>query len=228
MSPGMGQLMALGSMLRHNQLSTVVLKYQPTQARLHLMLPRHSMTQVTMFAPLLWIHHLTVSLPGLLLLPQVKDSQVNVVRQSVLWWLTIIFVALFIHYIYTVLFLYPHRPTIHDHQQGQSWIYVSWRQQSAENVTEYEVKYSYVGHCGSISRSVTITRTHGNEPYYNITGPLEEYSNYSINVTAINGTGRSPPNTAPATTLPEGNHDIIRYWQWYIKVEQGCHDGQFH
>ena len=103
-----------------------------------------------------------------------------------------------------VLFLNPRRPNIRSFQRGSNWIYVSWlSDHPRDNVTSYEVKYSYVGPCVGISQRITTRRVYGNESHYNITG-LGEFFNYSINLTAINGTGRSPPNIAFARTLPDG------------------------
>ena len=65
------------------------------------------------------------------------------------------------------------------------------------------MKYSYVGECSSVGRK-TVTRTiSGTESSYNITG-LGEYFNYSVNLTALNGTGRSPPFIEFALTKPTG------------------------
>ena len=88
---------------------------------------------------------------------------------------------------------------------GQNWIYLSWDQNSAQdNVTNYEVNYSYIGECSGVVRRIMTERVNENTTSFNITG-LEEYSQYSINLTAINNTGRSPPNVAFSMTGPAGS-----------------------
>ena len=63
------------------------------------------------------------------------------------------------------------------------------------------MKYSYVGECNGpgVDRGVHTEMISSVNSSYNITG-LGEYFNYSINLTAINDTGRSPPNIAFALT----------------------------
>ena len=63
--------------------------------------------------------------------------------------------------------------------------------------------YSYIGECGGVDRGVVTEMISSINSSYNITG-LGEYLNYSINLTAINGTGRSPPNIAFALTSSAG------------------------
>ena len=105
---------------------------------------------------------------------------------------------------FAVTFLFPHRPNVHRiGQVGLNWIYLSWDQNSAQdNVLKYEVKFSFIGENPRASPGgmfvVVNSRTS-----FNITG-LEEHSSYSINLTAINDKGRSPPNIAFAVTRPEG------------------------
>ena len=85
-------------------------------------------------------------------------------------------------------------------QRGLNWIYISWnRNRAADNVTEYEVEYSYAGECTEINEGITTETVSGSNSSYNITG-LEEYLNYTITLTAINDTGRSPPNIKFAVT----------------------------
>ena len=107
---------------------------------------------------------------------------------------------------FSVTFLFPRRPNLHGiGQVGQNWIYLSWDQNSAQdNVTNYEVNYSYIGECSGVVRRIMTERVNENTTSFNITG-LEEYSQYSLNLTAINNTGRSPPNIAFSMTGPAGS-----------------------
>ena len=104
-----------------------------------------------------------------------------------------------------VSFLYPRRPLLHSiYQIGHNWIYISWRENRAvDNVTDYEVKYFYVGECSEVNRDSIEHTVGGTSSSYNITD-LRGCYNYSITLTAINGTGRSPPNTAFAVTHSTG------------------------
>ena len=106
-----------------------------------------------------------------------------------------------------VTFLFPRRPNLgRINSIGHRWIYLSWnRNNRRDNVTNYQVKYSYIGECPGVVRRIMMQRLNGSTISFNITG-LEEYSNYSINLTAINNTGISPPNIAFSLTGPAGSY----------------------
>ena len=106
---------------------------------------------------------------------------------------------------HAVLFLYPHRPMLHGIDNvGVNWILISWnRNPTPDNVSYYEVKYSYAGECNRIWRGSRIQRVDGANSSYNITG-LGAYLNYSITLVAINDTGRSPPYTVFVRTRSTG------------------------
>ena len=100
------------------------------------------------------------------------------------------------HSLCLILFLAPHRPhlnRIHHNQVGLNWIYITWNKTSADNISNYQVRYSYTGACGEINRQEINQTIDSRNSSYNITG-LRGYSNYSITLTAINDTGRSPPS----------------------------------
>ena len=104
---------------------------------------------------------------------------------------------------FAVLFKYPRRPVLRNTNKGSSWIKLTWNQRPSDNITNYEVKYSYVGECGGVSKAVVTRRIDGGDSSYNVTG-LGEYFNYSINLTAINRDGTSPPFITFELTRPEG------------------------
>ena len=90
------------------------------------------------------------------------------------------------------------------HQIGIDWIKISWNLNlHPDNVSNYEVQYSYAGECDIIWRGSTIRTTGGTNSSYNITA-LGAYLNYSITLIAVNDTGRSPPYTDFARTRPTG------------------------
>ncbi len=112
-------------------------------------------------------------------------------------------------YNHTVLFLYPRQPRLNRtlYQVGVNWILISWnRNPSPDNVSIYEVEYSYAGDCheNAISRDRVMQTTGGTNLSYNITSLPGAHLNYSITLVAVNGTGRGPPNTDYATTRSMG------------------------
>ena len=111
---------------------------------------------------------------------------------------------------HAVLFLYPHRPLIRRiNQVGVNWILISWnRNPTPDNVSYYEVRYSYAGECNTTWRGSTIRKVGGNNSSFNITG-LEAYLNYSISLVAINDTGSNPPNTVFARTRSTGMECLL-------------------
>ena len=108
------------------------------------------------------------------------------------------------------MFQYPRRPRLHTIDQvGENWIYVSWHRNSGDIISNYEVKYSYIGECVGVARGIATRNISGDSSSYNITGLGGEYFNYSINITAINATGRGPPNIAYALTKSAGAVNVI-------------------
>jgi hypothetical protein len=89
-------------------------------------------------------------------------------------------------------------------QVGTNRILVPWEgNPAADNISYYEVTYSYVGECSRISDQSIIRRVDGTNSLYDITG-LQPYLNYSITLVAVNGTGRGPPYTDYARTSSTG------------------------
>ena len=67
------------------------------------------------------------------------------------------------------------------------------------------MRYSYAGECSEISRHVFTETLGGRNNSYNITN-LRGHLNYGITLTAINGTGTSPPNMAFTVTRSTRMH----------------------
>lgn len=109
------------------------------------------------------------------------------------------------HSLGTVLFLAPRRPHLNRIQVGHNWIYITWNRSLADNVSSYQVGYSYTGACRDINQQELLLNqiVGGRNSSYNITG-LRGYSNYNISLTSINDTGRSPPNIALVLTDTTG------------------------
>ena len=82
---------------------------------------------------------------------------------------------------------------------------ISWNlNPPTDNVSNYEVQYSYAGECDIIRRDSTTRTTGGTNSSYNITGLHGANLNYSITLIAVNDTGRSPPYTDFARTRSTG------------------------
>ena len=98
---------------------------------------------------------------------------------------------------YAVLFQVPHRPNVYNTRHGQNMYLFSWTQPAADNTTSYELVSSYIGPCSYVqTMRYTIT---GETRSYNITD-LQEYSNYSYTLRAVNTTGMGPPYEGMFTT----------------------------
>ena len=80
-------------------------------------------------------------------------------------------------------------------------IHLSWTQRDDDYIESFEITYSYQGPCVPAPSNMTlqdiITRV------YNVT-ELEEFSNYSIIIAAVNSAGRRQATIA-AKTVPKGN-----------------------
>ena len=69
-------------------------------------------------------------------------------------------------------------------------------------VSSYEIVFSYQGPCSGFSHTNTIT-VEGTSRSYTLTA-LHEFSNYTVNVTAVNDVGDATA-TVLGTTLSAGN-----------------------
>ena len=66
----------------------------------------------------------------------------------------------------------------------------------------YEVSFSYQGPCSGFNHTNTTT-VDGTTRQYTLTG-LQEFSNYTVTVVAVNGAGRSEESSENVITLPDG------------------------
>jgi hypothetical protein len=78
---------------------------------------------------------------------------------------------------------------------------LEWTQDLAQPVTRYFLSWTYTGPCASQSKQSEVIS--GGARSLTITG-LEEEGNYTFGLTAINGAGTSPENTATGQTPPAG------------------------
>ena len=66
----------------------------------------------------------------------------------------------------------------------------------------YEVSFSYQGPCIGFNHTNTIT-VNGTTRQYTLTG-LQEFSNYTVTVVAVNGSGRSEGSSQNVVTMADG------------------------
>ena len=73
-------------------------------------------------------------------------------------------------------------------------------------MNSYELVFSYQGPCDRFTHTSTIT-VEGVTRQYTLTG-LQEFSTYTINMTAVNGGGRSAVTSQNVTTIADGRSYI--------------------
>ena len=95
----------------------------------------------------------------------------------------------------------PSSPTnLASPSQSPTSITLSWEQPAGDAVDRYDIVYTYQGGCPLQSTSFETTATTEMLTLQN----LEEFSGYSVSVTAVNNGGRSAPATGTFTTAPAG------------------------
>ena len=86
--------------------------------------------------------------------------------------------------------------------QFPTTITLTWTQPEGEIVNSYELFFSYQGPCDRFTHTHTTT-VDGITRQYTLTG-LQEFSTYTINITAVNDGGRSAVTSQSVTTIAEG------------------------
>ena len=81
-------------------------------------------------------------------------------------------------------------------------INLTWTQPNEDFVSSYEIVYSYQGPCSGFTHTNTTT-VEGTSRNYTLSG-LQEFSNYTVNVTAVNDAGNATTTTEAITTLSAG------------------------
>ena len=66
----------------------------------------------------------------------------------------------------------------------------------------YEVSFSYQGPCSGFNHTNTTT-VDGTTRQYTLTG-LQEFSNYTVTLVAVNGAGRSGESNVNVVTMADG------------------------
>ena len=96
----------------------------------------------------------------------------------------------------------PSSTTIMSVTSQSTSITLTWSQSPGDVVDSYQISYSFtIRGCGA--RGGHVSTVNGSSREYTLTG-LEENSDFTINITAMNGAGSSPPATTTARTAIAG------------------------
>ena len=83
-------------------------------------------------------------------------------------------------------------------------INLNWTQLEGEIVDSFEVSFSYQGPCSGFTHTNT-TIVGGTTRQLILTG-LQEFSNYTVTVVAVNVAGRSEENSVNVVTMADGTY----------------------
>ena len=86
--------------------------------------------------------------------------------------------------------------------QSPTSINLTWTQPEGEVVDSYEVSFSYQGPCSGFNHTNTTT-VNGTTRQDTLTG-LQEFSNYTVTVVAVNSAGRSEESRENVVTMADG------------------------
>jgi len=81
-------------------------------------------------------------------------------------------------------------------------INLTWTQPVEDIVSSYGIVFSYQGPCSGFTHTNTTT-VEGTSRDYTLSG-LQEFSNYTVSVTAVNDAGNATDTTEVITTLSAG------------------------
>ena len=113
------------------------------------------------------------------------------------------YVAVGIDHVHCFPVLLPSAPTIiMAGSHSLTSINLTWTQPEGEVVDSYEVSFSYQGPCSGFNHTNTTT-VDGTIRQYTLTG-LQEFSNYTVTVVAVNDAGRSEGRSVNIVTMAEG------------------------
>ena len=104
--------------------------------------------------------------------------------------------------------------------QSPTSIILTWTQPEGKVVDSYEVSFSYQGPCSGCNHTDTTT-VNGTTRQYTLTG-LQEFSNYTVTVVAVNDAGRSEESSENVVTMADGT--CIRSMKFWVSVLHGWRD----
>ena len=97
--------------------------------------------------------------------------------------------------------------------QSATSIDLTWAPELGEVVMSYKVTFSYQGPCSGFTDSDNITVESASQSH-TLTG-RQEFSSYTVSVTALNDGGRSTSQTRTVTTMSAGKIDAFRFQVLY-------------
>ena len=86
--------------------------------------------------------------------------------------------------------------------QSSTSITLNWTQPEGQVADSYEVSFSYQGPCSGFNHTNTTT-VNGTTRQYTLT-ELQEFSNYTVTVVAVNDTERSEESSESIITMADG------------------------
>ena len=95
-------------------------------------------------------------------------------------------------------------PFISAVSQSPTSITLTWTQPEGEVVDSYEVSFSYQGPCSGFNHTNTTT-VDGTTRQYTLTG-LQEFSNYTVTLVAVNDAGGSEESGENIVTMAGGTY----------------------
>ena len=105
----------------------------------------------------------------------------------------------------------PNAPTnLTYSSQSPTSITLSWEQPAGDTVDRYDIVYTYQGGCSDYTQPENMTTVNDGSAREHVLQNLKEFSNYSINITAVNDAGQSMQTTLTVTTQSAGRY-IYRY-----------------
>ena len=111
----------------------------------------------------------------------------------------------FCHLLIAVGLPAPSTPTnLASPSQSPTSITLSWEQPAGDVVDRYDIVYTYQGGCSDYTQPENMaTVIDGTAREYTLQN-LQEFSDYTISVAAVNGAGSSPAATAMTATASSG------------------------
>ena len=104
----------------------------------------------------------------------------------------------------------PSAPTVSVPSQTTTSLTFSWTQPPGEVVDTYMISLDYQGECTDFNPEPLTGELTGDRPgdmtevTFGSTNPLQEFSDYTFTITAVNLLGSSSPTSMTAKTLPSG------------------------
>ena len=122
------------------------------------------------------------------------------------------------YYYYYCYHTVPTSPNVTLKEINSTTVSISWMQDRQDTYDRFTIFYSYDGPCNiNVTNTVNVTAQSNVAEYQHTITGLEEFSNYTLIVYAVNSAGRSLPtasNTVKFRTKPGGKQSNL----WWTKL----------